>query len=57
LPILIVGLLRLRGGLSLVNIMATTHERHFRVVGGGRLGDRLIIPQMEKSGYPGFLDE
>jgi hypothetical protein len=39
----LVGFMRLRGGLSVVNIVATTFLRHFRLGGrrhlGGRLGD------------------
>src|SRR5213080_3106757 len=50
----IVGLLRLRGGLSLVNIMATTFMSG---ISGSSVADvsaigSVMIPQMEKSGYP-----
>src|SRR5438477_5262051 len=50
----IVGLLRLRGGLSLVNIMATTFMSG---ISGSSVADAsaigsVMIPQMEKSGYP-----
>src|SRR5436309_13718977 len=49
----IVGLLRLRGGLSLVNIMATTFMSG---ISGSSVADAsaigsVMIPQMEKSGY------
>src|SRR5204862_4384218 len=47
-------LLRLRGGLSLVNIMATTFMSG---ISGSSVADAsaigsVMIPQMEKSGYP-----
>src|SRR3979409_518752 len=50
----IVGLLRLRGGLSLVNIMATTFMSG---ISGSSVADvsaigSVMIPQMENSGYP-----
>src|SRR5476649_2584460 len=50
----IVGLLRLRGGLALVNIMATTFMSG---ISGSSVADAsaigsVMIPQMEKSGYP-----
>src|SRR5437879_5562161 len=50
----IVGLLRLRGGLSLVNIMATTFMSG---ISGSSVADAsaigsVMIPQMERSGYP-----
>src|SRR6476646_5141218 len=50
----LVGLLRLRGGLSLVNIMATTFMSG---ISGSSVADAsaigsVMIPQMEKSGYP-----
>src|SRR5438045_912950 len=50
----LVGLLRLRGGLSLVNIMATTFMSG---ISGSSVADvsaigSVMIPQMEKSGYP-----
>src|SRR5580658_3790544 len=50
----IVGILRLRGGLSLVNIMATTFMSG---ISGSSVADAsaigsVMIPQMEKSGYP-----
>ena len=50
----IVGALRLRGGLSLVNIMATTFMSG---ISGSSVADAsaigsVMIPQMEKSGYP-----
>src|ERR1700704_3997060 len=50
----IVGLLRLRGGLSLVNIMATTFMSG---ISGSSVADvsaigSVRIPQVEKSGYP-----
>jgi len=55
LPNVLVGFTRLRGGLSIVNVLATTFfERHFRL-GGGRYVPRsgsVMIPQMEKTGYP-----
>src|SRR5690349_24746051 len=49
-----VGLLRLRGGLSLVNILATTFMSG---ISGSSVADAsaigsVMIPQMEKSGYP-----
>src|SRR5712675_3059577 len=51
---MIVGVLRLRGGLSLVNIMATTFMSG---ISGSSVADAsaigsVMIPQMEKSGYP-----
>src|SRR6202158_2048058 len=51
---MIVGLLRLRGGLSLVNILATTFMSG---ISGSSVADAsaigsVMIPQMEKSGYP-----
>src|SRR6201986_549391 len=50
----IVGLSRLRGGLSLVNIVATTFMSG---ISGSSVADvsaigSVMIPQMEKSGYP-----
>src|SRR5256885_14201463 len=50
----LVGLLRLRGGLSLVNIMATPFMSG---ISGSSVADAsaigsVMIPQMEKSGYP-----
>src|SRR5437660_2531688 len=50
----LVGLVRLRGGLSLVNIMATTFMSG---ISGSSVADvsaigSVMIPQMEKSGYP-----
>jgi Tripartite ATP-independent periplasmic transporter, DctM component len=50
----LVGLLRLRGGLSLVNIMATTFMSG---ISGSSVADAsaigsVMIPQMEKSGCP-----
>jgi len=50
----IVGLARLRGGLSLVNIVATTFMSG---ISGSSVADAsaigsVMIPQMEKSGYP-----
>jgi tripartite ATP-independent transporter DctM subunit len=50
----LVGFLRLRGGLSLVNIMATTFMSG---ISGSSVADAsaigsVMIPQMEKSGYP-----
>src|SRR6266850_6743319 len=50
----VVGLLRLRGGLSLVNILATTFMSG---ISGSSVADAsaigsVMIPQMEKSGYP-----
>jgi tripartite ATP-independent transporter DctM subunit len=50
----IVGFLRMRGGLSLVNIMATTFMSG---ISGSSVADAsaigsVMIPQMEKSGYP-----
>jgi tripartite ATP-independent transporter DctM subunit len=51
---MIVGMLRVRGGLSLVNIMATTFMSG---ISGSSVADAsaigsVMIPQMEKSGYP-----
>src|SRR5271170_4044322 len=51
---MLVGLLRLRGGLSLVNILATTFMSG---ISGSSVADAsaigsVMIPQMEKSGYP-----
>src|SRR6266849_4229954 len=51
---MIVGVLRVRGGLSLVNIMATTFMSG---ISGSSVADAsaigsVMIPQMEKSGYP-----
>src|SRR3984885_2092017 len=51
---MIVGVLRLRGGLALVNIMATTFMSG---ISGSSVADAsaigsVMIPQMEKSGYP-----
>src|SRR5947209_14168031 len=53
----IVGLLRLRGGLSLVNIMATTFRSG---ISGSSVADAsaigsVMIPKMERSGYPRFF--
>jgi tripartite ATP-independent transporter DctM subunit len=50
----VVGLFRLRGGLSLVNIMATTFMSG---ISGSSVADAsaigsVMIPQMERSGYP-----
>src|SRR5271168_455449 len=50
----IIGLVRLRGGLSLVNIVATTFMSG---ISGSSVADAsaigsVMIPQMEKSGYP-----
>ena len=50
----LVGLTRLRGGLSLVNIVATTFMSG---ISGSSVADAsaigsVMIPQMEKSGYP-----
>src|SRR5882724_3537240 len=50
----LVGLLRLRGGLSLVNILATTF---LSGISGSSVADvsaigSVMIPQMEKVGYP-----
>ncbi|HVH79250.1 MAG TPA: TRAP transporter large permease [Stellaceae bacterium] len=50
----IVGLARLRGGLSLVNIVATTFMSG---ISGSSVADAsaigsVMIPQMERSGYP-----
>src|SRR5436853_6927325 len=50
----LVGLLRLRGGLSVVNILATTFMDG---ISGSSVADvsaigSVMIPQMEKSGYP-----
>src|SRR6202051_1117025 len=50
----LVGLMRVRGGLSLVNIMATTFMSG---ISGSSVADAsaigsVMIPQMEKSGYP-----
>jgi len=41
----LVGLTRLRGGLSIVNVLATTFL-------SGISGFSVMIPQMEKNGYP-----
>src|SRR6266849_3173591 len=51
---MIVGVLRVRGGLSLVNIMATTFMSG---ISGSSVADAsaigsVMIPQMETSGYP-----
>src|SRR5579863_2809951 len=51
---MIVGVLRVRGGLSLVNIMATTFMSG---ISGSSVADAsaigsVMIPQMEESGYP-----
>src|SRR5271163_4603270 len=51
---MIVGVMRLRGGLSLVNIVATTFMSG---ISGSSVADAsaigsVMIPQMEKSGYP-----
>src|ERR1700740_85288 len=51
---MIVGVMRVRGGLSLVNIMATTFMSG---ISGSSVADAsaigsVMIPQMEKSGYP-----
>src|ERR1700687_1093562 len=51
---MIVGLLRVRGGLSLVNILATTFMSG---ISGSSVADAsaigsVMIPQMEKSGFP-----
>lgn len=50
----IIGLLRLRGGLSIVNILATTFMSG---ISGSSVADAsaigsVMIPQMERSGYP-----
>src|SRR5882757_7611345 len=50
----LVGLVRVRGGLSAVNIMATTFMSG---ISGSSVADAsaigsVMIPQMEKSGYP-----
>src|SRR6266853_290697 len=50
----LVGMVRVRGGLSLVNIMATTFMSG---ISGSSVADvsaigSVMIPQMEKSGYP-----
>src|SRR5208282_4345207 len=50
----LVGLTRLRGGLSAVNIIATTF---LSGISGSAVADTsaigsVMIPQMEKSGYP-----
>ena len=50
----LVGLFRVRGGLSLVNILATTF---LSGISGSSVADTsaigsVMIPQMEKSGYP-----
>jgi tripartite ATP-independent transporter DctM subunit len=50
----LVGLLRLRGGLSIVNILATTFMSG---ISGSSVADAsaigsVMIPQMERSGYP-----
>src|SRR6202046_3490701 len=51
---MIVGVMRLRGGLSLVNIVATTFMSG---ISGSSVADAsaigsVMIPQMEKLGYP-----
>src|ERR1700675_3031597 len=51
---MLIGVVRLRGGLSLVNIMATTFMSG---ISGSSVADvsaigSVMIPQMEKSGYP-----
>src|SRR5437588_12775533 len=50
----LIGMVRVRGGLSLVNIMATTFMSG---ISGSSVADvsaigSVMIPQMEKSGYP-----
>src|SRR5579872_2827507 len=50
----LVGVLRVRGGLSVVNIVATTF---LSGISGSAVADTsaigsVMIPQMEKSGYP-----
>jgi tripartite ATP-independent transporter DctM subunit len=50
----LIGVVRVRGGLSLVNIMATTFMSG---ISGSSVADAsaigsVMIPQMEKSGYP-----
>lgn len=50
----LIGIVRLRGGLALVNIMATTFMSG---ISGSSVADAsaigsVMIPQMEKSGYP-----
>src|SRR6478752_9617648 len=50
----LVGIARIRGGLSLVDIMATTFMSG---ISGSSVADAsavgsVMIPQMEKSGYP-----
>src|ERR1700746_516181 len=50
----LVGLVRLRGGLSLVNVLATTF---LSGISGSAVADTsaigsVMIPQMEKTGYP-----
>jgi tripartite ATP-independent transporter DctM subunit len=50
----LVGMLRLRGGLSIVNILATTFMSG---ISGSSVADAsaigsVMIPQMERSGYP-----
>src|SRR6266704_964219 len=50
----LVGIVRIRGGLSLVNIMATTFMSGISgssVAAVSAIG-AVMIPQMEKSGYP-----
>src|ERR1700682_1446081 len=50
----LVGFLRLRGGLALVNILATTFMSRisgWSVADASAIGS-VMIPQMEKSGYP-----
>src|SRR5207245_8847817 len=51
---LLVGLTRLRGGLSIVNVLATTF---LSGISGSAVADTsaigsVMIPQMEKNGYP-----
>src|SRR6202030_2162115 len=51
---MLIGVVRVRGGLSLVNIMATTFMSG---ISGSSVADAsaigsVMIPQMEKSGYP-----
>jgi tripartite ATP-independent transporter DctM subunit len=51
---MMIGIVRVRGGLSLVNIMATTFMSG---ISGSSVADvsaigSVMIPQMEKSGYP-----
>src|SRR3974390_869248 len=50
----VVGLTRIRGGLSIVNVLATTFLRGISVSPGAESAaiGSVMIPQMEKSGFP-----